>query len=59
MQQVLRSSELVHGELMMTTPDETGPREDDLGFAAALRLAIPAALAIWGALIYAVFRFFA
>lgn len=59
MQKALRSSTIVHGELLMTTPDRTGQREDDLGFAAALRLAIPAALAIWGALIFAVVHFFA
>ena len=59
MQQALRSGELVHGELMMTTPDDMGTREDDLAFPAALRLAIPTALALWSALIYLVLHFFA
>lgn len=58
MQQALCSSELVYGERLMSAPDKTGQREDDLGFVAALRLAIPAALAIWGVAIYALLHFF-
>lgn len=41
----------------MSTRDASTQAEDDLGFAAALKLAIPAGLALWAALIMALFRF--
>jgi hypothetical protein len=50
---------MVHGELLMSAPDMSEQREDDLGFAAALRLAVPLALALWGVMIYAAIHFFA
>lgn len=43
----------------MNAHDEREEREDDLGFAAGLRFAIPAGLALWGAAVFAVIRFFA
>lgn len=57
MEQALRSSGLVHGDQFVSTRDASTQAEDDLGFAAALKLAIPAGLALWAALIMALFRF--
>lgn len=59
MQHVLTSGELVNGDRLMNAHDETAEREDDLGFAAGLRVALPAGFALWGAAIYAVLRFIA
>jgi hypothetical protein len=59
MQHVLTSGELVHGKRLVNAHGEIEEREDDLGFAAGLRVAIPAGIALWGAVIYAVIRFIA
>lgn len=55
MEQALRSGGLVHGEQLVSKRDASTQAEDDLGFAAALKFAIPAgiaawALGIWGAI---------
>jgi hypothetical protein len=38
--------------------DASGQADDDLGFAAALKLAIPAGIGLWAAGIYALIRIF-
>lgn len=47
MEQALRTGGLVHGEQFVGTRDSSNQSEDDLGFAAALKLAIPAGIAVW------------
>jgi hypothetical protein len=59
MEQVLRSGELALGEQYMTVRDDVFQREDDLGFAAALKFAIPAGIMLWALVIVGVFRFVA
>jgi hypothetical protein len=59
MEQVLRSGERALGEQYMTAHDGMFQREDDLGFAAALKLAIPAGLLIWALIVVGIFRFIA
>ena len=59
MEQALRSGGLVHGEQFVSTHDASTQAEDDLGFAAALRLAIPAGFALWALGIWGAIHFFA
>jgi hypothetical protein len=47
MEQALRSGGMVHGEQFVSTREASAQAEDDLGFAAALKFAIPAGLALW------------
>lgn len=46
-------------QLIDPSKDGISQREDDQGFAAALRLAIPAGLLLWGLIVTGVFRFVA
>jgi hypothetical protein len=57
MQRVLHTGTMVQGELTMSNPGANGQREDDLGFAAALRIAIPVGLGLWALAIYAAIHF--
>jgi hypothetical protein len=59
MEQVIRSGELAVGEQYVTALDTMFQREDDLGFVAALKFAIPAGLLLWALVIVGVFRFVA
>ena len=59
MEQVLRSGELTLGEQYVTAHDGLFQREDDLGFAAALRFAIPVGIMLWVLVIVGIFRFVA
>lgn len=56
MQQALRSGGLVHGDPFVSGREAAIQTEDDLGFAAALRVALPAGLAIWALLVAALVR---
>ena len=58
MQRVVGSGELVYGEHYVRVDEATAQPEDDLGFAAALKLAIPAGLSLWGAALWAAIRLF-
>ncbi len=57
MEQVLRSGELTLSEQYVTAQEGMSQREDDLGFAAALKFAVPAGLMLWALVIIGVFRF--
>jgi hypothetical protein len=57
MAQAIRSGSLVQGERYVSTHDASTQTEDDLGFAAALKFAVPAGLALWVAAILTVVRF--
>ena len=60
MAQAFQSGSMVrmtHGERYVGTREATAQVEDDLGFAAALKFAIPAGLALWLAAIVALVRF--
>jgi hypothetical protein len=59
MAQALRSGGLVHGDQFVSRQDASTQVEDDLGFAAALKLAIPAGFALWALGIWGAIRFFA
>lgn len=59
MQQALRSGELVRGDKYNGAIETVAKPEDDLGFAAALKLAIPAALTVWGLAIWGILHFIA
>jgi hypothetical protein len=47
MAQAIRSRSLVQGEPYVSARDASARADDDLGFAAALKIAIPAGLALW------------
>lgn len=59
MQQAIRSNEMAYGEAYVTKFDVTTEAEDDLGFAAALKLAIPAGIALWAVAIWGALQLFA
>jgi hypothetical protein len=58
MEQALRSGGLVHGEHFVSKRESSNQTEDDLGFAAALKLAIPAGLVVWALGIWGAISFF-
>jgi hypothetical protein len=58
MAQAIRSGSLVRGEQYVSARDASVQAEDDLGFAAGLKFAIPVALALWAACIWGVIHFF-
>ncbi len=59
MQQGFWSGDLVVGEQGVNAVEAQLPREDDLGFAAALRFAVPAGLLLWALGIWGVLHFIA
>lgn len=59
MQQALRSGELIRGDQFVSASEAFSQPEDDLGFAASLKLAIPAGLLLWGLAIWGALHFIA
>lgn len=49
---------MTHGERYVGTREAAAQVEDDLGFATALKFAVPAGLLLWIAAIVALVRFF-
>lgn len=56
MQRVVGTGELVYGDRYVRAEEAVAVAEDDLGFAAALKLAIPAGLLIWAGAIWGAFQ---
>ena len=50
---------MVVGEQSMTALEAQLPREDDLGFASALRFAVPIGLLLWMLVIWGIVHFIA
>jgi hypothetical protein len=58
MQHALRSHKLIHGDRYVSSLDAPSQADDDLGFAVALKVAVPAGIGLWAMGIYALIRFF-